>query len=298
MTTNTQSHAQPTKILLATDLSTRSDRALDRASFLAKQWNAQLIVVHAIEGSDEDILAEMGTMPSWRAGTNAKPDLERRIRAEVRKMAPDATLVIKRGDPADIILETATAEKCDLIVTGVAHDESLAQFILGSTVDRILKNAPAPILIVKKRFFGPYRNIVAATDCSEPSRYALETAVRLFPQHVLSIFHAYDAPMSGLVSDGEAYKQQLREVAEKDCKAFIGLADLSAWTGRPPEILLEYGEPDRLLRDYVREKDIDLAVLGTHGRNAAFDFLIGGVARKLVNAIESDILLVRKGAAQ
>jgi len=39
----------PKKVLLATDLSARSDRALDRATQLARQWDAGLVVVHALE---------------------------------------------------------------------------------------------------------------------------------------------------------------------------------------------------------------------------------------------------------
>ena len=38
----------PKTILVATDLSARSDRALDRATALAAEWNARLVVLHAL----------------------------------------------------------------------------------------------------------------------------------------------------------------------------------------------------------------------------------------------------------
>lgn len=40
----------PHRILLASDLSSRGDRALDRAAQLAQQWGAELLILHAIEG--------------------------------------------------------------------------------------------------------------------------------------------------------------------------------------------------------------------------------------------------------
>jgi len=39
----------PHKILLATDLSARCDRALDRAGILADRWDAELVALHVIE---------------------------------------------------------------------------------------------------------------------------------------------------------------------------------------------------------------------------------------------------------
>ncbi len=55
--------APPKRILLATDLSARGDRALDRATQLASLWGAELAVVHALEGPE--LLDDQG-IPSWR----------------------------------------------------------------------------------------------------------------------------------------------------------------------------------------------------------------------------------------
>jgi hypothetical protein len=50
----------PSRLLLASDMSARCDRALDRAGWLAKEWGAQLIVVHALE---------IRSTLSWRAAS-------------------------------------------------------------------------------------------------------------------------------------------------------------------------------------------------------------------------------------
>ena len=56
---------RPKKILLATDLSSRSDRALDRAAALAAHWQSALVVLHVLENFERDTL-DAGQLPSWR----------------------------------------------------------------------------------------------------------------------------------------------------------------------------------------------------------------------------------------
>lgn len=48
MSEMTRDSIPPKKIMLATDLSSRGDRALDRAIQLAKSWKAELLIVHAL----------------------------------------------------------------------------------------------------------------------------------------------------------------------------------------------------------------------------------------------------------
>src|SRR4051812_1599188 len=74
----------PTKILVATDLSSRSDRALDRATQLARQWDAQLLVVHAIDQKTVGLL-DAGFIPSWRQSTDPSVAIRDRIRRDLRE---------------------------------------------------------------------------------------------------------------------------------------------------------------------------------------------------------------------
>src|SRR3546814_20872725 len=77
----------------------------------------------------------------------------------------------------------------------------------GDTVDRLIRKAPVPVLIVRDRAFEPYHTMLVATDFSESSRVALETAIRFFPDTGLSLFHAYDVPFAGYLGRAEVEKQ-------------------------------------------------------------------------------------------
>ena len=285
----------PRRILLATDLSGRCDRATDRAVYLAKAWNAELIVLHVME--PEPIMSGSTYSPSWRIKYDPQQRAERRVRDEIGEILPGVSVIVERGDPAAAILRVAEARSVDFIVSGVARDEPLGRVAIGSTVEKVLGRCPCPLLVVRKRGLRPYRNIVSATDFSLPSRQALETAVRLFPDAAHSVFHAYDAIYSGIVDDAAGYRRQHRDMAAQDCRKFLEESELSAIGNRHPGVILEHGAADQLLSEYALENDVDLAVMGTRGHGTLYDIFIGSVAKKLVMSVPCDALLVRPGTA-
>jgi nucleotide-binding universal stress UspA family protein len=204
--------------------------------------------------------------------------------------------VIEQGAPDAAILRTAEAERCDLIVTGIARDELLGRFRLGTTVDRLLRRARVPLLVVKDRARRPYGQIVVATDLSEASRHALEAAAHFFPRQRLTIFHAYHAPRATSTRDSAAERSRYRTVVRQECRAFLqGVTKPAGW--QPPQVLIDEGAPDALLRDYVRDREVDLVVLGTHGRSGLLEMFLGSVAKQIMNALPCDALIVREPAA-
>lgn len=79
-------------------------------------------------------------------------------------------------------------------------------------------------------------------------------------------------------------------------EAFIAATDLPDPVRQRIQPLVEHGHPEIMLRNYVLEKDADLTVIGALKRNLAFHMLIGGTARRIVQAVPSDILVVRAPA--
>lgn len=296
MTTPSWMSGHPKKILLATDLSARCDRALDRAVALAGQWQAELVVLHVMEESlDASDLADR--LPSWRRPADPVGAAYRRLLADLGDVAEKARIMIEEGDPADAIVRVADSEECDLVVTGLARDEPFGRFSLGRTVDHLLRRARAPLLVVKDRPRHPYRNIVVATDFSDSSRFALEAAAHIFPHQQLTLFHAYEAPLAGRMSDSTLYRKEYRKSVERECEGFLDGIGQPTPEWRAPNVLLEHGPPTLLLHDYVREKEIDLLVLGTHGRSAVFEIFIGSVAKAILDGLPCDALVIRETRA-
>jgi nucleotide-binding universal stress UspA family protein len=283
----------PKKILLATDRSARCDRALYRAAMLAKQWQSSLIVLHVVEDRDFNIPDATG-LPSWRRPPDPLDIVRKQLLADVDALPARSTVRIAEGNPVEAILCCADAENCDLIAIG-AGDESLGHFIWGSTMDRLFRRSRVPLLVVKDRPRRLYDNIVFATDLSDSSRYALETTARFFSGQRLTIFHAYRPP-SGLITEPPLHRQYRMEV-EQEVRAFLAGVDKSASGWQQPHVLIEDGVPNLLLRDYVRDKEVDLLVLGTHGRNPLFEILLGSTAKAIMDDVPCDALVIREPRA-
>jgi nucleotide-binding universal stress UspA family protein len=283
----------PKKILLATDLSARCDRALDRAAALATAWQAELIGVHALE---QDDYFRDDRLPSWRQSDPARI-VEDQLRRDMLHAAPHVTAVAERAEPTELILRVAKARGCDLIVTGIARDETLGRFGLGATVDRLLRRSRVPLLIVKERVRAPYGNIIVATDFSECARGALQTAMAFFPDRKLGLFHAHDVPLVGLAGAPANGGNDYRDAVAVEAAAFLAAAGVAEEGRRRFGLLVERGSPAELIREYVRDRGVDLVVLGTHGRSALFDVFIGSTAKAILASLACDALVVREPRA-
>jgi nucleotide-binding universal stress UspA family protein len=282
----------PKTILIATDLSARCDRALDRAIALSQSWQSKLIILHVLEDVAASAAGSASVVPSWRRPPDPVEVARRQLTADIGDLADVATVLIGKGDPAEVILSTAESRDCDLVVTGTAKDELLGRVILGTTVDTLLRRSQLPVLVVKNRVRHPYYRIVVATDFSSASGYALEIAARYFPEQPLDIFHAYDAPGSGLLSDAAAYRRGHRDIAERDYDAFLRSVPSGESIRGRAHPLIEFGEPGRLLREYTRDVGMDLVVLGRRRRGAAFELLVGSVAGQIVWEVSCDAMVI------
>jgi len=287
--------ATPRTILLATDLGPRSDRALDRALLLARHWNARLIAVTVLDpdaAQTRDILAGSHP-PAWYRAEEPEASARRQLGDAAGTAGVQVTTRVEQGDVGEALLRIAQAEDCDLIVTGVARHEILGRIALGSTVEWLARHSPVPVLAVRQRARHDYRNLLAASDFSDSSRHALESAAAMFPQAALSLLHGFDVPYLGLRDTGrEDAIAQVAEQAKRDADQFLRQLQLPA-SDKPVRTIVERGDPAYLVRLYAQQYPVDLVVLGSHGRSALYDIVIGSVARRILELAPVDTLIVR-----
>lgn len=281
----------PRRILLATDLSCRCDRALDRAFALAEQWAAELIAVTVVETTATDMLDERPR--KWRRQADTTERMRWRLARDVGGKAANIRTIVAEGEAASAISAIAQREQCDLIVTGFGHDATLGRIFLGSTVDRLVRETRIPILVVRERTVGAYTRVLATTDASEESLEALRVASALFPAAALTLFHAFDYPYSSLIADRDFSHETGLKEAELNQLLLNGSFQRGAFK-QVVQTIARFGSPEALLPDYVEDHCIDLTVVGSNGHGALFDALVGSTHRKLLDTLEGDILIVRE----
>ena len=289
---------RPRSILLATDLGARSDRALDRAVQLAKDWQSPLVVATVIEaGAGRIDLMALRDPPDWYRGEDPEQVAERQLLEAMSAQGVDARFRVERGPPGDRLLEVAEAEGCDLVVAGVARHESLGRAVLGSTVDRLARRSPVPVLVVRGRVQGPYRRMLVASDWSASAEHAMRTAMAMFPQSAITVLHGYEVPMAGLMdTTREQMLAAVRDQALADGREFIARCQPPGGVGSV-SLVVERGDPSLLMRMYASQYPVDLAVVATQGRSALLDVMLGSVAQRLLEDLPLDTLVVRKASA-
>jgi nucleotide-binding universal stress UspA family protein len=117
------------RILVATDFSAASATAERVAREYAQRLQASVHVLHVVETGEEIVNALLGDV-----ARGFEPILP--------------TVVIERGDPAARIADYARCHGIDLIVVGTHGRTGVTRALLGSVAERLLRNAPCPVLAV------------------------------------------------------------------------------------------------------------------------------------------------------
>ena len=291
--------AKPASLLLATDLSARSDRALARAAQLAGHWQAKLVLLVAMAADGEF------SLPNRRADADAGDDappprspldhVRQLAQAQLRELGVEGEVRVVVGKPGPAAIEAATAAGCGLIITGTSRSEVAMRMDPGSTLRWLARHSPVPVLAVHDRVRGPYRHVGVASDYSQPATAALRLANAWFSDaEARDLVHGYEVPLSTLsLDDGPRAKalELAQQQADGEARQHLAQAlggDADRWT---PHVQL--GGPVRMLREHARETNVDLTVIAAHGRSALFDRLIGSVADRLLETVGTDLLVVR-----
>lgn len=137
-------------ILHPTDFSAPAEQAFQLACSLARDRDARLILLHVLE---RPLIIQGGVMA---APPLAGPSEEERaaLRQKLGQLQASDPKVrmehqLEEGDAATAILQVAQETTCDLIVMGTHGRTGLARLLMGSVAEKVLRNAPCPVLTVK-----------------------------------------------------------------------------------------------------------------------------------------------------
>lgn len=275
------------RLLFATDLSPRSDRAMDRALDLMDCHEASLAVLHVI---DQDLPAN--AIEALRREANGV--IESRINCLRAPLRERVSFMIATGTPEKRILEAAKEVEADLIVAGTHRKDFLGDLFLGTTVERVIRYGEGPVLVVRDRVQAPYRRVLVATDFSVHSRKSLEFALQLVPQGAFHLVHAFDVPYGGFITGqnvreqaAEKHRWQMDEMLGDELKTFLATLPSPAPSIEP---ILRQGSVREVISQQIEKLQPDLLVVGTHGRTGVAHAFLGSVAEDLLSDPPCDVL--------
>jgi nucleotide-binding universal stress UspA family protein len=138
------------RILVPLDFSLTSLRALKVAVPLAQQYGARLQLLNVVEPHPYPVGME-GAVLVIPERTLAKAARRQLLRI-ARKFIPRSvrtTCLVAQGRAASLIVETAEAERADMIVLGTHGRTGFAWSLMGSTAERVVRHAKCPVFVVR-----------------------------------------------------------------------------------------------------------------------------------------------------
>lgn len=275
------------RIIVATDLSARSDRAVHRAITLAHENHAEIEVVHVLDAD-------------YPGAANA--DLERLARDTIRDQIASLDrseeryrIKIIRGHDYVEIIRYAQVIGADLIALGIPR-QMPADYFRGTTAERVIRGGHVPVLVVREPVVRSYQTLLVAHDLSVHSRRALAFAAELAPHAEFHLLHATHEPFRAFL-DPETISELVRD--EQDNFRKMVAPELEALKAnvkpRVPRIELLFGEglAEAVIREKASEVKPDLLVIGTHGRTGIAHAVLGSVAEGLLANPPVDVLAVK-----
>jgi nucleotide-binding universal stress UspA family protein len=134
---------KPTKILIPTDFSEYSSKALRQALDIAKQYKAQVYVVHVIHGESyyDDIEKQMIE--------GARKKLQEEIDKFPQAKELEVFTEVVSGNTSEAILAEERSKGIDLIVIASLGRSGIAKYLIGSVARNVLQGAKCPVLLTK-----------------------------------------------------------------------------------------------------------------------------------------------------
>lgn len=290
------------KILIGVDFSNESVDAARQGFAMASQARARgeqvEVLVAYIEGSG-----------AWHPSLNEKsilkdPDNRHRIEGHAREflqehLAPkpgeelEYSLILEEGHARKQLAEITERVDADWLFVGRSGSGALVRMALGSTSSALANSPPCNLAVAHETCpdWQGTPKIAVGLDFSDASNKALDLAIEMAHKsdaqlhlvHVIFPPGPISMPNGGIAYAGGEYMEieSLRTRTDEDIRALMAAREPQLeglqWQW---EVLTGY--PKRELIGYAEDHNIEAIIMGTVGRSALSNFLLGSVAGGVV----------------
>jgi nucleotide-binding universal stress UspA family protein len=290
-------------VLVGTSLDPESDPVVRTGLCVARAAGARVYLVHAAEVEPPLVLA---SEPAADLVADETARREEALRAQVARLgiAPGelAGTRVEAGRAHRVVVEAARATGAGLIVLGATGAGPLAAELLGSTADRVLRQATCPVLVVRGEPRIPPARVLAPVDLSELSgdalRCGLDLLAQLDPSGQIAVRAAYALSFLDIAGRRRTDDLSLGEAEELSARELARFVDENR-----PEAPCEIATavlPGEARYEILRELAVhpaDLVMLGTHGRGSLDRLILGSVAATVARRAPVSVLMVPPEAA-
>lgn len=280
-------------VLVPIDGSHTARRAAKVGLELAAECDADVALLHIDRRRDSDEDTEHEDDPDQHEVFRAVRDLD-------IAGSPQVETYLSTGRPHEAIGDHVDEHGIDLIVMGRRGRAGVAEHILGSVAERVLRQVEAPVVTVPDGALGPetgrdWGDVLVTTDGSEMAERAGPHARTLARQleatlHLVRVVNL--ASEGGVFNAGgvsESFIDRLETAGRADLTEFAEALETAEIDHR--QALLD-GEVHTELASYVDEHDVDLVVMASEGETNIIGQRIGSTTRRVLQTVDRPVLVV------
>lgn len=278
-------------ILLATDFSERSDRALRRAVLLARESGARIHLTHVVDDDRPRRIVDRDT-------ADARTLLEELAHSLKTVDGVSCNTQILQADPFAGIEEAVSDVNPDLLILGPHRRRILRDEFIGTTAERSIRAVSCPVLMANGPPVGPYKQVLLTTDLSDSARAALQRfeQLNMGMEYGLTALHAFDAPALRLTmtdslprENQDAYLHKLRTQARHNL-----VNHLPTFNGRQATLIARHIEASVAHEILTTANDLnaDLIVVSARGKRRVARILTGSVTEQVLQSACVDVLAI------
>jgi nucleotide-binding universal stress UspA family protein len=268
-----------TKILLTLDGSENSEKAVPWVRQFAGQEKAQVVLLQ--------VLPRRSDREEWPRERAEARDYLLRFEREFNYSGIPTKILVRRGNPAQEIVDAAGDQGCDLIVMSTRGGSTVKRWVIGGVTEQVMRLSKVPVLPVWSSLpmpkQGHVRRLIVPLDGSKRAESIVWWSIRLamLLKSKLVFLHVRSKGKEGITF--EALERRMTRISKSLCKQ-----------GLNAEFKLQSGDAaDRILAFADRN---DLILTTTHGFGGVKRWMFGSVAEKLVHAGTAPVLVYKTSA--
>ena len=200
-------------------------------------------------------------------------------------------VILRSGDPWDVISQVLSDKKADLIVMGTHGHGGIKKLFLGSTAERVIRHATCPVLTVgphvQLESLSRFDHIFFASDFSSGSTRALTYALTLAEDDraELTLLH--------VIASSPVTESELMEWKQQDRQKLSQMVPPDVDLAYKPEIEVEIGVPELEIVQLADARNADLIVMGCHFGGAVSTHLPWTTLHYVLQHANCPVLTVR-----
>jgi nucleotide-binding universal stress UspA family protein len=282
------------RILCPVDFYPASERAVDYALALARNYEARLTLLHVVAPI---LPSAYGVRVDLKSLVEALKEESTRKLQQLSKKAEIATVpveyVVRTGDIHEEIQKVVRSAKIDFVVMRTHGRRGVERWVLGSVAEELLRSIRVPLLTIGKtlkRETAPpaIRRILVTTDFSEGTSEAIAYAFSVAQQcqAQISLLHV----IGEIGADtSEKYREILTRRMGDQLEKLIP-AEARVWCDAKTRV--ETGMPFKVILKVVAKESIDLLVMNVHGKRRVDRSLPDSTAERVVRAATCPVLII------